>query len=405
MELRINRKFISGSILVMLLVILYLPLRAVETQANAKKLIEYGWDAPTPDFFRQQIKAMEKRPFDGVIVKLNAGKEVFKKTAYPDTAFAQDRQDLAATKSSNLTDNFLVMWAGMDAGWDWFNDADWAAAEKNIYNFATTAKIGHFRGIAFDAEPYSVSPWIYEKQTQHQTKTLQAYQKQVRKRGGQFMQALQSGQPGTQVLTLGLLSWMKWLTRLEPAKLAQELAKHPYGLWPAFINGMLDVVQSSSAIIDGNEWAYYFSSAAAFDKTRDTIFQTVRKFVDPVNDQKYAKQVKIGQSVFIDLLINLLPLNVKTSPFVGTVQNLLPPETRLPLLEHNIYHSLRTTDRYSWVYSEQIDWWKNNIPTGVEMAIRSAKEKINRGKQLGFNIDAAVKKAVQECQLTNKDCF
>lgn len=405
MQLRIGRKFFVSSILVMLLVILNLPLRAVETQSTSKKLIEYGWDMPTPDFFRQQIKAMEQRPFDGVVVKLNAGREVFKKTAYPDKMFTQDRRDLTATKSPYFTDNFILMWSGMDEGWDWFNDTDWAAAERNIYNFANTAKVGHFRGVAFDAEPYTFNPWVYEQQSQKRTKTFQGYQKQVRKRGAQFMQALQSGQPGAKVLTLGLLSWMKWMTRVEPSKLPQELAKHPYGLWPAFINGMLDVVPTSSAIIDGNEWSYYFTSAAAFDKTHDTIFKDVRKFVEPANYQKYDKQVKTGQSVYIDLLINLLPKDIKTSPLAGTVQSFLSPENRLLLLEHNIYHSLRTTDRYSWVYSEGVDWWKNNIPKGVEMAIRSAKDKISKGQPLGFNIDDAVKKAaVQQCQVTNKDC-
>jgi hypothetical protein len=408
MQLRIDRKFILCSILVMFLIILSLPIKAVETKATAKKLIEYGWDVPTPNFFRQHIKAMEQIPFDGVAIKLNAGKEVFKKTAYPNTAFTQDRKDLAATKSSRLTDNFVVMWSGIDEGWDWFNDVDWAAAEKNIHNFAKTAKAGRFRGILFDSEPYRGSSWSYGKQPQQQTKTFPEYQQQVRKRGAQFMTALQSEQPGTQVLTLGLLSWMKhvWLAKLEPAKLQQELAKHVYGLWPAFINGMLDVAQSSSAIVDGNEWSYYFSQAAEFDKAHNLIFKDARIFVDRINDKKYAKNVKLGQSVFFDLMLALFPREAKDSQYGKTMPHFLSQNDRLLLLEHNIYHALRTADRYTWMYGESVDWWQNKIPKSVEVtaAIRRAKAKIANGQPLGFNIDSAVKKALQKCRVINKEC-
>ncbi len=408
MRLRIDRKFILCSILVMLLVILYLPVKAVETQATAKKLIEYGWDAPTPNFLLEHLKAMEQRPFDGVTIKLNAGREVFKKTAYPNTAFTQDRKDLAAAKSSRLTDNFVIMWSGMDEGWDWFNNTDWAAAEKNIRNFAKTAKAGRFRGIAFDSEPYVGSSWNYDKQPQQQTKTFPEYQQQVRKRGAQFMTALQSEQPGTQVLTLGLLSWMKhlWLAKIEPSKLQQELAKNDYGLWPAFVNGMLDVAQPSSAIIDGNEWSYYFSQAAEFDKTHNLIFKDARMFVDRINDRKYAKNVKLGQSVFSDLLLDLFPPHAKDSQYGKTMPHFLSQNDRLLLLEHNIYHALRTANRYTWVYGERADWWQNKIPKSIEVtaAIRRAKAKIAKGQPLGFNIDSAVKKALQKCRVINKEC-
>jgi hypothetical protein len=31
------------------------------------KLIEYGWDVPSPAFVRANIKTMEQRPFDGIV--------------------------------------------------------------------------------------------------------------------------------------------------------------------------------------------------------------------------------------------------------------------------------------------------------------------------------------------------
>jgi hypothetical protein len=406
LQLTLGRKSLVIYLIVLILAI-YIPTTVVATRVAPKKLIEYGWDAPTPNFFRKQIRQMEQQPFDGVILKLNAGKEVFKKTAYPNAAFTQDRRDLAATKSSRLTDNFVVMWSGMDAGWDWFSNADWTAAEKNIQNFAKTARAGGFRGIAFDSEPYtSTSPWKYRQQPQQQSKTFSQYQQQVRKRGAQFMRTLQATQPETQVLAFGLLSWLKdlWAAPTTAAKLQQQLASHDYGLWPAFINGMLDVARPGTAIIDGNEWAYYYYKADWFDAARKSIFNKARIFVAPSNSSRYDKYVKLGQAVYLDLVLDSFPDPLK-DPRVGkTTQHFLSPADRLRLLEHNIYHSLRTTDRYTWFYSESADWWQNRVPTGAAAAIGRAKAKIQARKPLGFDLVPVVDKAIKQCQAVSQNC-
>jgi hypothetical protein len=33
----------------------------------AKKIVEYGWDVPYPDFVRDNSRAMEKHPFPGLL--------------------------------------------------------------------------------------------------------------------------------------------------------------------------------------------------------------------------------------------------------------------------------------------------------------------------------------------------
>ncbi|MBF2004337.1 MAG: hypothetical protein IGS49_02370 [Chlorogloeopsis fritschii C42_A2020_084] len=405
----IRRTLFLGFILVMLSVLMHLSTASVQSQANTKKLIQSGWDMPTPNFMRKHIKQMEQRPFDGVIIKLNAGKEVFKKKPYPDTAFTQDRKDLAAIKSSKLANNFIVMWSAIEEGWDWFNDDDWAAAEKNIQNFAKTAKAGRFKGIAFDLEPYGYTPWHYEAQPQHDNKTFQEYQQQVRKRGARFMRVLQTTQPRTEVLTLGLFSWMKALLAqtTDPAKLQQKLVNHKYGLWPAFVNGMLDAARPGSVIIDGNEGAYYFYRAAWFGDMRDIIRKDARAFVDPANRKKYDNQVKTGQAVYMDLVLDLFekPANNAKNAWYGMrMPHFLSPNDRLRLLEHNIYHALKNTDKYAWVWGERMDWWRNRIPKGAEDAIRRAKAKIQKGKPLGFDIDVATTKALNKCKAINSEC-
>jgi len=59
-------------------------------RALDKKLIEYGWDVPFPDFVRANIKEMEKRPFDGLIFKLHGGGKVLEPTPWDPARFAKD---------------------------------------------------------------------------------------------------------------------------------------------------------------------------------------------------------------------------------------------------------------------------------------------------------------------------
>jgi hypothetical protein len=389
-------KLILGWVALILVVIMNMSVGSLETPAGNKKLIKYGWDAPTPTFFRKHIKDMDKLPFDGVMLKLNAGKEVFKRTSYPNMAFTQDQKDLIATKSSQLTDNFILMWSGLDQGWDWFDDADWAAAEKNIRNFAKTAAAGHFRGIAFDPEPYIGNTWKYNEQPLRSKKTFQEYQQRVRQRGGQFIRTLQTADPNMQLLTFGLMSFMRNFRE------SPTLADYQFGLWPDFVNGMLDGTKPDSVIIDGNEGSYYYINTPTFDRTRNFIFKDLKPFVDQQNRKKYEKNVKLGQAIYQDLVLDVFPDTSKDPRYTKTMQHFLSPSDRLKLLEHNVYHSLRTTDQYTWTYNESGDWWKGKFPKDAELAIRRAKQKIQKGQPLGFNINPAVEKALKDCKRVNQ---
>ena len=92
---------------------------------SSKKLIELGWDSPTPDFVHANIAQMEQRPSDGLVMRLNAGKTIFNKTAHPDSALAVDRSDLSATHFTKFSNNFVSIWGAREEGWGWFENLDW----------------------------------------------------------------------------------------------------------------------------------------------------------------------------------------------------------------------------------------------------------------------------------------
>ena len=366
----------------------------VNTQANTqaqkmpKKLIEFGWDVPTSAFVKQNIQQMEKRPFNGIVIKLEGAKKVFLHKPYDPKQFTQDSQNLQATTFSKFKDNFVLMGATTDEEWDWFSESDWKATEQNLHLFAKTARGGRLVGILFDPEPYGASPWIYPNLPSAKDKCFEEYWQQVRKRGAQFMEVLQQELPGIKVLSLFQLSYLdRFLDEPEPKERMRQLSTAKYGLLVSFLNGMLDVAQPNTRLVDGNERSYYYTDSESFFDSYKLIKEKVIPFVDPKNRSKYALQVQVGQALYIDQLFAI------RQPPERLLSYHLTPQERAKWLEHNTYYALSTTDEYVWCYSEEMNWWKNNVPDGVEEALRSARQKIDMQKPLGFNIQVMIQKA------------
>jgi len=138
------RRLYQVAIVVFCITMIYVG--CVNIQANTqaqklpKKLSEFGWDVPTPSFVKQNIEQMEKRPFDGIVIKLKGGEKVFLHQPYNSKEFNQDLQSLKLTNFTKFSDNFVLMWATPEEGWDWFSDSDWQASEQNIRLFALIAR-------------------------------------------------------------------------------------------------------------------------------------------------------------------------------------------------------------------------------------------------------------------------
>ena len=130
-------------------------------QRPAKKLIEYGWDVPFPDQVRKDIRAMEQRPFDGIIFRLREWNHAFDPRPWDEAQLQPQFDELAAIEWKTFTDNFLCLYAANNWNMDWFNDNQWKGITGNLRLSAKAAQIGHCVGIVFDPEPYGDNPWAY----------------------------------------------------------------------------------------------------------------------------------------------------------------------------------------------------------------------------------------------------
>src|SRR5512135_2658245 len=86
---------------------------------TGKKLIEYGWDVPTPAQMRDELVAMEKRPFDGLIFRLGGGHNAFVTKPLEPAKFADDERILRGLEFTRFWDNFVLIWGSPAADFDW----------------------------------------------------------------------------------------------------------------------------------------------------------------------------------------------------------------------------------------------------------------------------------------------
>ncbi len=372
-------------------VALFLELAAGQPRPR-KKVIEYGWDVPYPDFVEQNVQEMEKRPFDGIIFRTKGFDHIFDISPWKQEELQPQLDTLARIKWRKFTDNFLTLYSANNSKMDWFNDDHWRAIVENMKLFSMAVRAGHCVGVCFDPEPYGTDPWVYPGS--YKDKSFDEVAEQVRKRGRQFIQALETNMPNLRVLSFFQFGLYEGIVDEPDPKVRREkLLKTWMVLLPSFYIGILEGASPGTILIDGNESAYYYESPDSFFRAYHLIRQRAQSLVPENLRRKYNAQVQAGMALYIDQA-----LAKRTEQ---TTSHFLSPQEQVRFFEHNAYYALTTTDEYVWCYSERMDWWlppekvqpDRVLPAGVEEALVTARQTYEEGKPLGFDIKEMIEKA------------
>ena len=345
-----------------------------------KKLIEYGWDVPDPAFVAKNITEMEKRPFDGLLMRV-AGKgrgSIFSGGKWNPKDYQADMEALASIKWGKFKHNFLIMYAASEQ--DWFSDKDWANVLGNVAIMARCAKAGGCY-LAFDAEPYGKNPWNYAEQKHAKEKSFAEYSVKARQRGRQFIKAIGKVLPDNVMLTFFTFSiFAGQMDVQDPAKREEGLKQHGYGLYYPFLLGMLDGIGPRMTITDGNEPSYYYGNSESFYAAYHMMRQRALGLIPPGLVTKFQLNTQASQALYMDYVFARVPWPNIPAKF-------MTPEEQAKWFEHNVYWALKTTDEYVWCYTEKMNWWTNkDIPAGMEEAMVRAREAIAENRGLGFDL-------------------
>ena len=368
-------------------------------ETPAKKFVEFGWHSPYLSQYVAQPKKYETELFDGISLKIAedvTGGYVFRVRDWEKVSAKRQAQELAIAKRigqiESKDERFLVLYGASQM--DWFSDDDWAVVENQIEFAVSVAKASGCIGILWDPEPYGSNPWKYGDQPGKSEHSFEEYEAVVRRRGAQFMRAIQSRWPEAILFSLRELSdfqsgspFSAGLFPLPEKKEATSILRNGYwSLHIPFIVGMFEAIENPARVIDGNEDAYYYTSAQEYDRIRTTLQVDALVVIPPELRLKYRSHFEIGQAVASNYVSGDYRDLFKNGASAFTAD--LKDDQRLKWMEHNVYHALRTSDEYAWFYSEDKNYFTGKgVPAGFPKAIMSAKQKIKAHQPLGFEVN------------------
>jgi hypothetical protein len=339
------------------------PFNTIKAQDNfPKKLIELGWDYPKVSFLITHIGEMEsKSPFDGVVFSFDA--DIFHSF---DTIQFNDRffqyNELPQINWKKFTDNFLQVRGAGNTGPHWLDDKSWLKITSNLRKISKSVYLSKARGIVFDPEYYlenpNLNPWIYNDSL-YPSLSYQQVGKYVRKRGKQYIQALQTYKPDIKILCLWLLGLVAEQNN------STSLSKTGMALYPYFIAGMLEGKNDSSKIIDGNELSYWYQSPELFIQSGSLQKGNAVKYLSASLQSKF-KNVSFAQAVFYDGIF------AKATHF----EKGFDKSKKERWFNDNLYLSFKTTDKYVWFYNERLDWWRGEVDPKLINAIKKIKSRV-----------------------------
>jgi hypothetical protein len=382
---------------------------------ESKKIIEFSHNSPTTTQYAENIKFYDKIPFDGISVKLSpevGGGNIFMINDWEQVKKeAKDKElnkILSIKKNRTLKHNFLVMYGASQM--DWFSPKDWELAKENIHFGAKLAKEGGFAGILWDPEPYKPgkNPWKYDEQPHADKYSYEEYYKVVMEKGREFVSIIQQEFPGAVIFSLRELSdfqdgspFSQFLLPVSNSARAMDILNHSWwGLHLAFTVGNVQALDPTTKFIDGNEEAYYYTSALEYFKFRDVIYNEALVLIPAELRTKFKGHYSIGHAVASDYIqghwFGLLNGFSNEQDGLGKV---LSDDERAKWFEHNMYYALLTSDEYMWIYTEKPNWWTGEgLPKSFYDAVESAKQKVHDAKPLGFSIEKMVQEGKEKAK-------
>ncbi|NOK61869.1 MAG: hypothetical protein GFH27_549281n9 [Chloroflexi bacterium AL-W] len=344
-------------LLITTMVINTVPTQGAPPTANTnvpkpKKIIEWGWDQPTPEYVRDNIRTMEEQPFNGIV--LRPGDRFI--LGFDNTLWTEEDLQIDALSEiewESFTDNFISLsMISKNNDPDWYDDSLWETIDANIRLMSQAIAACRCEGLVFDPEFYfrneTYSPWIYE-QSLYPGQSFENVEQKVRQRGSQFMTSLQSEVDHLTIISV----WMTGIVRAQAEADNGDRSTGEYALLPAFVNGMLDVAHPESVIVDGNEGTYYHDATTKFYQGYEYLYDAF-DYLAPEHQDKVGTQLQIAAALYADLVLDGV-LDDRT----------IPDSLRQDWWKHNTYHGLAVSDEYLWVYSEGMDLWPGDEYPGT----------------------------------------
>lgn len=367
--------------------------------ASEKKIIAYSWitGSMTPTELLEAADTLDKTEVDGFGIRFAPVRGADGKLRKSDNLRFdppwryEDFAGQVPTIRELLThksfkESLIRGWSILQRRVDWRDDAAWANFAHNFAVFARLAKSTGAKGIIIDHEDYHKIKQFFRAEGEPSYDELV---KIVRRRGAEVFAPAFREFPEMVVLSF----WMLSLPFDERYCTAQpevaEVARQKGDLWPAFFNGILDVLPPEATLVDGCEHGYSFEFFRN-EFYRSASLQRTGLFdlVAPENRRKYRAQLRAGFGLYTTVWFS-----ERKSPSYRWWQG--PRNgSRLNHFEANLNQAFDAADEYVWLFSETGTWaeWPHDLIRRCNKWTAPEKFKPIEERLPGFNsVIAAVK--------------
>lgn len=317
------------------------------TVSAQTKLIEFGWDYPDAHQLSKNLPSMQSTPFDGICFSIQRTiMEAFDTIKHNESYFEYPK--LKKLQWGKYTDNFIILRGFGKSGGRWFDDKVWRIFLQNMNGLSKALLAGHIKGIMFDPEYYYentfYNPWTYSK-IQYPMQNFEEVQIKVKKRGTDFIRALQKYKTDISFLSI-------WITSLiAEEKKYTSIQDTRHALLISFIEGILEGKNKGVTVIDGNEYAYWNYKPSQFLESPELLKKITLELMKSNKAKRAVPGITIAQPIFYDGLMGRAP------SFERGFDN----TAKWKWLAENTKYAMAASKSIVWFYSERLDWWKGEV--------------------------------------------
>ena len=341
-----------------------------------KKLIKWGWDVPSTELVRRNIRRMEQTGYDGIGIRFlippeQAGSESFEVDAWwissrklqPDR-FAQAIEDLKATKFERFTDNFIFMYGNAAGGPAfWFEEDHAAVFMQNMCLAAKICKETGLKGFLIDTEGYGSWTQMNSDYPLNTLKmTIEEARARVRQVTSQAARLVSDIYPDITILII--------YTGFSDH---DQVPTNRSRLTSGFTDGWLEGLGPRARIFDMREQAYGCKTHAEF---QEIAASAANEFMNSQIPDLHKNRLNLGFGVWLDN-------RGRPGELGGWFQDPQMNHSTPSELSNLLYYGLINSDEYVWVYSERAyswpgaqnckSWDEVNVPQAYFDAIADAK--------------------------------
>lgn len=357
----------------------------------AVKVLAFAWEFSGKSVrdLPAVVDSLDNTPIDGIGVYLNEpqsdGTKLSTHNVMHETWRRETLEPLVPlarelTAHRSMRESFIGTFRAPHRRIDWRDDGAWARIASNMGIAAWFAREGGFRGLSMDPEDYHRAAQFRRLPDDPPYDTLV---EMARRRGREVFSGVFREFPDVTILSFWLLSLDQ--RSFGEGDLAADVRERG-DLWPAFVDGIFDVLPPTARLFDGDEFSYWFDSDKGdYHRAANAIHRRLPALLSPENRGKYAAQVGVSFGIYLDMY---------TDPEGKHWWDGRRPDCRDSLhIERKLNQAAEAGDGYVWFWGEKHCWgdwgeqgpnpargispkrWREVLP-GFEDAVLSVKDSV-----------------------------